>query len=268
MATFSAMQSRVQSELIDVPSSLVALVPTWINAGILWVQAQHNFQVMQAETVYVTPAVSQTNPTHILGQIPSDWKCKRENPYFVTFLGVPYRMGWQASRPDMYRKWEAADVNQIGMPADLLIGEPVNSTYPDPSNPDNELADLNIEFYPYSDGSSDWSDGNYRIHLPYFRYLAPLVASGDQNWFTQDGPGAEFCVRYAVTQGFLFNEDESRAAVHAKACFGARYDGSQAQTLGGWSRMLIDKDKGIMAMPARFLRMRRDAYASADQIRE
>lgn len=268
MAIFSALQSRVQSELIDVPASLVALVPTWINAGIAWLQSQHNFQVMQSEAIYVTPAVSSTNPTHILGTIPSDWKCKREDPYFVTFLGTPYHMKWQATRPQMYRKWEAADVNQIGQPSDLLIGEPENPTYPDPDNPDNNMVALNIEFFPFSDGSSDWSDGNYRIHIPYFRYLPFLSAGTDQNWFTQDGPRAEFCVRYAVTQGFLFNEDEGRAAVHAKACFGARYDGSQAPTLGGWSRTVIDLDKGIMTQPARYLRMRRDSYASADQMRE
>lgn len=269
MATFAQIQARVQAELIDIPSGLLPYIPTWINAGILWLQAQHNFQVMQGEAAYVTPPASSSTPTHVLGTIPADWKAKRANPYYVTFLGTPYRMSWQADRSSMYRTWEVDDVNQIGQPSDLLISEASNVTWPDPANPqpDNLMAQLNIEYFPYSDGASDWSDGNYRVRIPYYRFLTELVAGTDQSWFTLDGPRAEFCVRYAVTQGFLFNEDESRAAVHAKACFGGAYDGSRAVTLGGWARTVIDMDKGIMVQPARFLRMRRDAYGPADQFR-
>ena len=267
MATFSSMQSRVQAELVDTNTSVQSFIPTWINAAIWMLEGLHNFQIMQAEAAYTTPAVSNTTPTHILGQIPTDWKCKREDPYFVMFIGTPVRLGWIATRPATYTKWETQDINQIGQPRDLLLGEPENSSFPDPANPDNSLTSLNIEFFPYSDGASDWSDGNYRIRLPYFRYLPALVNGTDQNWFTLDGPRAEFCVRYAVAQGFLFNEDEMRAQLHGAMAVGKQFDGSNETSLGGWARQVIDMDKRIMMMPGNNLRFRRDVFGSVDQRR-
>lgn len=262
----------MQSELIDVPASISSSVTaTWINAGIFWLQAQHNFQVMQAETLYVTtstPALG-TSQTHIIGQIPTDWKCKRGIPYFAEFIGNVQQMEWLAEREYVYRKWGIADFNQVGPPCELLIGEPENAQFPPvPSSPSNNLTGLNIECWPFPDGSSDWSDGNYRIHVPYYRYLPALALAGDTNWFTLDGPQAEFVIRYAVWQGFLFNEDEQRASVHKAVALGTQYDGAHAQMLGGWARTVLDMDKGIMSMPARQLAMRRDVYAPRDQRRQ
>jgi hypothetical protein len=230
----------------------------------------HNFQVMQAVAPYVTPTASNTSPTHILGQIPLDWKAPRGSAYYVMYIGTPVRMGWFIDRSALYAKWEASDINQIGPPRDLLIGEAENPTYPDPAipQPDNLMAQLNLEFYPYSNGASDYADGNYRIFLPYFRYLTPLVNAGDQNWFTLDGPRAEFCVRYAVAQGFLFNEDEARGTLHNKMALGAGFDGSNENSLGGWARQVVDMDKKITLMPGNTLRFRRDVFASPDQRRQ
>lgn len=271
MATFSAIQSRIQTELIDVSSAVTALVPTWVNAAIFWLQAQHNFQVMQAESQQVTsstPALG-VNQTHILCQLPTDWKCKRGIPYFEMFIGEAQQMEWLNEREFVYREWGWGDINQMGPPCKLFIGEAENAQWPPvPTNPSNNLVGLNIEVYPFPDGSSDWSDGNYRINIPYYRYLPALAAGTDTNWFCIDGPQAEFVVRYGVWMGFMANEDEQRAMIHQKQAIGAQYDGSHAQTLGGWARTVIDMDKGIVSMPMRHLAVRRDVYARRDQRRQ
>jgi hypothetical protein len=271
LATFSTLQQRVKDELIDAPTVVTTYVPTWINAALFWLQAQHNFQVMQSElqvTTSSTPALGSSQ-THVLTQIPADWKCKRGIPYYAWFIGYVQQMEWFAEREYTYRQWNAADYNQVGPPCHLLIGEAENAQYPPvPSSPSNNLTGLNIEVFPFPDGSSDWSDGNYRIHIPYYRYLAALSAGGDTNWFTLDGPQAEFVVRYAVWQGFLILEDEQRASVHKTMAVGAQYDGSRMPSLGGWARMVVDMDKGIMSQPARQLGMRRDVYAPRDQRRQ
>lgn len=270
MATFSALQSRVQTELIDLSSAVTSLVPTWINAAIFFLQAKHNFQVMQAENQQVTsstPALG-TSQTHILTQLPTDWKCKRGIPYFAEFIGDVQQMEWLPEREYVYRKWGIADYNQVGPPCDLFIGEAENAQFPPIPNPSNNLVGLNIEVYPFPDGSSDWADGNYRINIPYYRYLPALVAGGDTNWFCIDGPQAEFVVRYAVWMGFMVNEDEQRAQVHRAMALGQQYDGSRDVTLGGMARQVIDMDKGIMAQPARYLTMRRDVFARRDQHRQ
>lgn len=271
MATFSALQARVIAELIDVPSGVTTYAPTWVNAALFFLQAQHSFQVQEAEAQFVTastPALGASQ-THVFGYLPADWKAKRGMPYFTRYIGSTRLMTWQAERQMMYRTWNPSDVNQIGEPSDLLIGEPENTQVP-PSggSPANLMTGLTLECYPFPDGSSDWSDGNYRINVPYSRYLPALVAGGDQSWFTLDGPQAEFAVRYAVAQGFFFNEDEQRASLHLAMAVGKGYDGSRAVTLGGWARTVIDMDKGIKAQPARQLAMRRDVYARRDQWRQ
>lgn len=271
MATFASLQSRIESELIDAPSIVTTLVPTWINAGIFWLQCQHSFQVQQSEVQVVTsstPALGN-NQTHILTQLPTDWKSKRGIPYYAWFIGYVQQMEWLLTREVLYRQWNAQDFNQVGPPCHLFVGEAENALFPPvPTNPSNNLVGLNIEVYPYPDGSSDWSDGNYRIRIPYYRYLPALVNPTDANWFTLDGPQAEFVVRYSVWQGFMVLEDEQRANIHKAMAIGAQYDGSRAVTLGGWARAVLDQDKGIMSQPARQLAMRRDAYGPRDQRRQ
>jgi hypothetical protein len=271
VATFSAIQARVLSWLIDTPAAVISEVPTLITSSVAWLQAQHNFQVMQAELQYITastPALG-TSQTHVIGYIPADWKCKRGDPYYVWYIGDRSRMGWQPERSYAYRQWSPANINEIGQPVDLLIGEPENAIVP-PSggSPSNQMTGLTVEVFPFPDGSSDWSDGNYRIRIPYYRYLPALAGSTDANWFTLDGAQAEFCVANAVWQGFMMNEDESRAMQHKVRALGAAYDGARAQTLGGWARTVIDMDKGIMSMPARDLYARRDVLAGRNQRRQ
>lgn len=271
MANFSAIQARVQANLIDIPSSLAQFTGTWVNAAISVLQTMHSFQVQEAEGQYVTtstPALG-ANQTHVFGYIPADWKSKRGMPYYVRYIGSTRMLVWQAERQMMYRTWNPTDVNQIGEPCDLLIGEPENAQVPPTGgSPSNQLTGLTMEVYPFPDGSSDWSDGNYRINIPYYRYLPALVAATDSNWFTLDGIQAEYVSSYATWMGFMFNEDEQRAQAWKAMAVGVQFDGSNEATLGGFGRMVVNADKGIKSQPARQLAMRRDVYALRDQWRQ
>lgn len=271
MATFQAMQTRVIANLIDAPNGVSTYAPTWINAGMFFLQTMHSFQLQEAEAQFVTsstPALGAAQ-THVFGYMPADWKAKRGMPYLTRYIGSTRMLTWQAERQMTYRAWNPSDVNQIGEPCDLLIGEPENAQVPPQGgSPSNSMTGLTLECYPFPDGSSDWSDGNYRLNIPYYRYLPALVAATDATWFTLDGPQAEFLVAYATSQGFLFNEDEARAAAWAGIALGKSFDGSRAPSLGGWARLVVDMDKGIKAQPARQLAMRRDVYAPRDQWRQ
>jgi hypothetical protein len=271
MATFQQLQNRVKAWIIDGPTAVINEIPVLITSSIAWLEGKHNFQVMQNELQYVTtstPALGLSQ-THVIGQIPVQWKCQRDdNPYYVLYIGSVRELQWQPNRTMMYRQWNRQDVNQVGPPHDLLLGEATNSTIPDPNNPDLNMSALNIEVYPYPDGSSDWSDGNYRINIPYFGYLPALVNPTDANWFTLDGPQAEFCVSSAIWQAFMMMEDEGRASAHKVRAVGMKYDGSHDPDIGGWARSVIDMDKGILSMPGRYLAMRRDVFGPRDQWRQ
>jgi len=266
MATFSTLQTRVQSNIIDLPTAVLNQVNTFINAAILALQEIHDFQVMEAEKQYITPVQTPTQ-THILGQIPANWKSVRGNPYYVLSAGSTRGLLWQPDREYLYREYEPTDPNQTGAPRRLLLGEATNDTLSDPDNPDLSLAALNIEIYPYPDGSSDWTDGNYRVHIPYWTYLPQLSAGTDTNWFCADGPRAEFVVAYATRMGFEMDWDEQRAAYWQRQAWGG-WDGVNFRTLGGYARQVLKLDAARQAQPSKTLAPRRDVFGPRDQWRQ
>jgi hypothetical protein len=72
------------------------------------------------------------------------------------------------------------------------------------------------DIYPIPDGNSDYVDGEYRIKVPYWRYLPALVADGATNWFTENAE--EYLVNKATAEAFALDWDENRMAIwEAKA---------------------------------------------------
>ena len=286
MANFQTLQTRVQSNVIDLPPAVLAQVPTFVNAAIQFLEGLHNFQVMKSEELYVTPNVAD-GQTHILGGVPPQWKEPRENPYFIRQIGSTRGLQWQPTREYMYRKWQAYSTYDIGEPRDLLLSEALPSplglftagnTDPLGSIPGGtdtlgddtwakDLTTLWIEVYPYPDGASDWPDGNYRIQIPYWGYVPDLKANGDANWFTKDGPGAEYIIAAASMMCFEMDWDEARATFWRTKAFGPNWDGASVQKLGGLARLLMNLDKGLPGTPAKALIPRRDVFASRDQWR-
>lgn len=258
--TFQTLQQRVETRVIDLPSAVLAEIPTLINDAIHWICGFHNFRVMLAETAFVTTAA-----THTLGQIPADWKEPRSVAYYVANAGWTKQIEWQPSREYMYRRWEANDPLQVGPPRDILLSEAESVDFPDPNNPDNDLTALYLQIWPFSDGRSDWPDGQYRVKVPYWRYLPDLAASTDHNWFSDWGD--QFIIGYATWQAFLLDWDEARAAQWMEITLGPKFDGVNLAMLGGWARDLLNRDKSLGFAPGKVLVPRRDVNAEVRQWR-
>lgn len=261
--TFSTLQTRVQTRVIDLPSAVSAEIPTLINDAIHFLCAQHNFKVMEGETNYTT---TSSTTSHILGTIPTDWKEPRNQPYYISSVGWTKEMLWQPNRDLVYRRWAPLDPNQIGPPRDLFLGEASNSTVPPVPNPDQDMGFLNVEVYPFSDSQSDYSDGQYRIHVPYWRYLPELSAGSDHNWFTDWCD--RFLIDYATADAFALDWDEAREGFWRAKAVGPKWDGFTYSTLGGWARQAINRDSSIKFAPGKTLVPRRDVCAPRDQWRQ
>lgn len=190
MADFVSLKNEVLAMVIDTPSSVQTYVPTFINRAIRKLQAKHDFKVMEAEISFVT-----TPDTRVLGPRPSDWKKSRGQPYFIEDLGGFIPMSWASNRQEPLAAFGNDPDVDTGSPQvlfeDDLPGE--------------------LDFYPYSDTNSDYSDGEYRITVPYWKYLGNLIADSDSNWFTTNAE--DYIVFRATSFAFWADHDEERAQI-------------------------------------------------------
>lgn len=185
---FGEIKTEVGTFVIDLPATVTALLPNLINRAQKRLQ-RHNFKIMRAEATFTT-----TVGTRLIGSRPALWKEARGNPYYVEDLG---------SVREMFFADEANAVARYGNNPDLDFGDPRLIVE------DATAGQFNV--YPYPDGISDYSDGEYRITVPYWTYFAPLAADADTNWFTQNAEN--YLVYDAVAMAFYANEDEGRAKV-------------------------------------------------------
>jgi hypothetical protein len=63
--------------------------------------------------------------------------------------------------------------------------------------------------WPLPDGNSDYSDGEYRVKVPYWSKLPALVADADTTWLTN--LAATYLIAETVRRGFMLDWDEDRA---------------------------------------------------------
>lgn len=196
MATFQELVDEVNTLLIDTPPAIVTLVPRFVNRAIRKLEDKHNFLVMRKRfdvtTVVAVPA------THTLATRPSDWKAwmETEGPYYTSQLGS--RMPITVS-PTKAEVLKVRGTEDEGDPKWIFETE------------EDDMGVADFEIWPLPDGNSDFSDGEYRITIPYWRYLPSLVASpGSSNWFTVNCE--EYVIHTAAEIGFATNEDEKRAA--------------------------------------------------------
>ena len=193
MATFLEIKTRVQTRLIDLPTAVSAEVPSLVNKAMLEIQKKHNFQVMKARSNYTT-----TIAVRILGAIPSDYKEFRSKPWYLTEDNGERKTIVPAKKiEDIEYFWTELD---DGWPDVLVEGLP--------SNVANAR---NFEIYPLPDGNSDYNDGEYRIRVPYWKFLPDLVADGDINWFTVYAE--DYLINMATAEGFAIDWDEDRMAL-------------------------------------------------------
>lgn len=195
MATFNDIQTRVQRRLIDLPTSTLAEVPELVNDALRELQSRHNFKVMEKLLDANTAALTRN-----LVAVPADFKEARLYPYFTPFSGKPVELELAASRQSMNQIYEPGD---DGAPAFILHSEP------------SDLGAAFFEVWPLSNSQSDYSaapTGEYRVTIPYYRWLPALVLAADNNWFTNDLHGALFIINQATGYGFAMNWDVEKEA--------------------------------------------------------
>lgn len=188
--TFGQMQTEVQNWLIDTPTAVINTIPTFLNRAMHKLQVKHDFKCMEAE---VGPYITANN-TRTLGPVPALWKKPRNaKPYLEEYLGKIRELNYSSVLGEAKARW----------------GDNANLNFGSPRLVVEDNASGNFLFFPFSDQLSDYSDGQYRIYIPYWTFLPDLANEGDTNWFTLNGEQA--VVYQAVAMGFAMNEDDQRA---------------------------------------------------------
>lgn len=194
MATYLDLRTRVLRALIDTPTNIQAEVPLLVNEALSKLQNKHNFFVMQARQAYITAVVDP--PVRVLGAVPTDWKAWNGRPYYVEDLGSIH---WLTIAPDRGNVEYYRNTDDTGPPRFILQAETdINGVG-------------NFEIFPFPDGLADYTDGEYRVEVPYWRYLPRLVADADTNWFLQQDDAIQYIIREATANGFELNEDDIRS---------------------------------------------------------
>lgn len=202
MATYAEIQTRVLTRLIDTPTSVQTEVPTLVLEAVQLLQEKHNFRVMAAETSTLTTTLNST----ALTTRPTDFKEFRGKPYLISYVGAPEcELDIEDWDSKLYRAFgnPAGTVPNYGDPRIILTGVPTDED-------DAETWTV----WPPSDGNSDYPDGEYRLIIPYWKFLTALSADGDSNWLTDNA--TEYIINQATSEGFFLDWDEQRAAVWAQ----------------------------------------------------
>lgn len=195
MGTFASIKTRVQNLVIDAPTTVQNTIGTLVNEAMRTLQGDHNFWVMEALAEYTTVA-----DTRSLGATPSNFKEFRGDPYYLEDDGQVRIMFVRATPQDTYRAFNEED---IGAPRYILR-----------SAPSNEAGASTFSVYPLSDSNSDYDDGEYRVKVPYWKYLTELSADGDTNWLTVNAE--EYLVFKAASMAFGLDWDEERMSIWAQ----------------------------------------------------
>lgn len=190
--TFGTICTRVRAQVIDLPTVVTNAVPGYVRTAIRKLQVRHNFLVQDRLLVVTTTA-----GTAGIGSVPSDWKEWRSWPYYLTNDGRARKLTMHTPHEGIYPDIRETETNP---PRVITIGEPSD---------DNGTRAMIVA--PIPDGASDWDDGEYRIYIPYIRYLTALSADGDSNWFTTNAE--EYIFHFATNLAFEADWDYDHAAV-------------------------------------------------------
>jgi hypothetical protein len=188
MATFGEIKTRVSNRVIDLPQVVQNEVPSLVNYAYRKVMEKHSFKVMETTAAFVTVAGQR-----LLGAVPANFKELRSEPFMREDEGAVKQM---ITAPDEITVRMAFDEDEEGWPQVIIESEP------------SDLGVRNWEVWPLPDGASDYTDLEYRVYVPYYRYLPALENDGDTNWFTQNAE--EYIVMRAQAEAFGTDWDEER----------------------------------------------------------
>ncbi len=242
MPTFQTLQDRVLRRVIDAPASVAAEVPDLINKALRTLQELHNFRVMETETAQLTTTVA-TRP--LSAAVPANFKSYRARPYLVKDDGQTLDLMLAANRVAALDAFALNDANEKGEPRLVLDPEPTD-----------DAGARTWEVFPFPDGLSDWAGGEYRVVVPYWRYVAELSGNPDENWFTTNAEW--YLVFQATAEAFYLDWDESRGQLWQARAGGFAPDG---RTVGEFQRVLR-QDKLSALGGVRSLTFHTDVYAA------
>jgi hypothetical protein len=173
VATFAGLQERVSriiSPFIPQDDAVWRSLPSSINGVITRMQEYHQFKIQEAEANLVT-----TLSTRLLGALPTDWLRPRSRPYLRTFNGTYIELDYEMDATIVQRQWSTVDQGEPRIIEETTTG---------------------FNVWPLSDASSDYVDTQYRVNIPYWKYLPALASGTDTNWFSVN---AETAVAYAAS---------------------------------------------------------------------
>lgn len=196
MATFTDIKDKVQRRIADVTTGVTAELGDLVNEARNEVMSRFNFSWMKAEVDYTT-----TLNTRILGVTPTDFKEWRERPYWVEDTqGKTHKM---------------LSVRSEATAEDAISTERQNSPEYLVRSMENVTTDAsNLLIYPLSDGLSDYSDGEYRIKIPYWKYLPDLTVGSQQDAMGLDPLLTRFVISWAAKLAFEIDWNEKRASYY------------------------------------------------------
>lgn len=192
--TFIDLQTRVKNRVIDLPPAVQTEVPALINEAIRTMQRKYNFRAMEGSTVLVTSTGTLIpTPNTIL----NFKEYMDKGPYLQKFL----------TRSRRFITATPADASMAIFADTTVPTEPQYLT----SAVDPTTGAVTFSYFPYADLNSDWSDGNYRIVVPYYAFSPKLVNDSDTNWFVQNAD--DFIIREATGQAFALDWDYNSMAL-------------------------------------------------------
>lgn len=191
MSSFLDLKNRVFTRVIDLSPAVQSEVPNLINDAIRSMQRKHNFRAMQQFVTFIT-----TNGNILAGSISDFKEYADRGPYIRKENGANSLMSAVLPGFD-----SVSDVTPIDTGRPFYIANLLSSN----------LHDYDFFVRPIPDINSDWADGNYRIGLPYYRYLPKLVSDGDTNWFTENAE--DYIVLKATAEAFAVDWDYDSMAL-------------------------------------------------------
>lgn len=183
--TYAQLKQAVLDALIDTPTIVQNAVPRLVNQAIQEIEKRFNFKAMEANQAYLTTTGSRTLTPSVL---PVNFKEYRGKTVYTQNLGGSRELDVVSGRDAVLRRWSTTD---IGDPHQLMVDTGV------------------LEVWPLPDGISDYTDGQYRINMPYWAYLTDLSNDADINWFTTNA--VQYIINWATSEGFALDWDDKRA---------------------------------------------------------
>lgn len=201
MPTLSVIEGRVRANVEDLPTATADRVQEMIQLGQQRMEEKFTYRVMKVETV----PIATVEDSRTLGTTANyvRWLRRLKTPYYQTGDGDTIEMDWLESRRQIVTEYSELNATEKGAPRNLYeMIDPVTGA-------------VTLDIYPFPDNNNSsgtvYTDGNYRIVVPFIQRLPDLTDSVQNNFFTNDPPSAEFLENYASARLLFFNRDYENA---------------------------------------------------------